>query len=583
MLHLAILINKYPTEAKGSAENKGKCMKKFLAVLMAVMLGMSAFAQGLPGAAGAAATTTAMAYDAGDIVESLVFDRIISIDLSSATLGDTDVASGETIVDGVTVAKTAYGIAITSKSNAAITYKLEGSLAGTLSVASDSPYQLYLDGVTINADNGPAINLQSKKKAYIVLAANSINTLSDTISRVKELDEKAALSGKGAIVISGEGTLNVTGNYKHAIYAKEYVRIRGGSLNVTVTTRDGIRTDQGFILDGGKLNIVGTGSGIDDESKGIKVDGTESAPGKGQIVINDGGITIRTVGKAITAGWDIDEDATTASTADDPNPDVYINGGTIDITTTGTPYEKTDAEGKAVSCSPEGIEAKSDLVISGGTIRVRTADDCLNAGTSIVIKGGDLDVISSANDAIDSNGTLNIAGGTIMAIGTGGPEGPFDCDTNSFAITGGTLVGIGGMTSGPTAEACTQNVLIAGGYAKGSAFIIKNKAGATVFSWTIPASCQTLVFSSPALKAGEEYSIVASTGTVSTGTVVSFTPSSPVTQIGGQIFGMGFGTGGPGMGGPGSPNGSGMMPPPEGMARPTGLMPPEGMNPPPSK
>jgi hypothetical protein len=435
-----------------------------------------------------------------------------------------------------------------------------------LSVASDSPYQLYLDGVTINADNGPAINLQSKKKAYIMLAENSVNTLSDTNNRVKELDEKAALSGKGRIIISGEGTLNVTGNYKHAIYAKEYVRIIDGSLNVTVTARDGIRTDQGFVLDGGSLSIIGTGTGIDEESKGIKVDGTESAPGKGQIVINGGSITIRTVGKAITAGWDIDEDATTADTADDPNPDVYIQGGILDITTTGTPYEKTDAEGKAVSCSPEGIEAKSDLVINGGTIRVRTADDCLNAGSSIVINGGDIDVLSSANDAIDSNGTLTIAGGIIVAIGTGGPEGPFDCDMNTFAVTGGTLIGLGGMTSGPTAASCAQNVLIAGGYAKGSVFAIKDNAGATILSWTIPASYPTLILSTPELKTGIAYSI-----TIDGKEAATFTPSGIVTQIGGQIFNMGFGAGGPGMGGPNGPGGPGMMPPSE------------GMNPPPSR
>ena len=46
---------------------------------------------------------------------------------------------------------------------------------------------------------------------------------------------------------------------------------------------------------------------------------------------------------AITAAWDIDDDATTAVTSDDPDPYVEINNGVIDITTTGTPYETATA------------------------------------------------------------------------------------------------------------------------------------------------------------------------------------------------------------------------------------------------
>ena len=144
-------------------------MKKIVALLLAGLLAASAFAQGVPGTAaiagttgaigatGTASTTTSMASDSGDIAESVAFDTTVSIDLSSTTLGDKVVADDGTLAEGLTVARTAYGITITSKSSATVRYRLKGSLAGTLSVVSDGPYQLYLDGVTINAAVGPEI------------------------------------------------------------------------------------------------------------------------------------------------------------------------------------------------------------------------------------------------------------------------------------------------------------------------------------------------------------------------------------------------------------------------------------------
>ena len=562
-----------------------------LAITIAASIGASVYAQGSVGA-------VSMGYDAADIVETLAFAHVAAIDLGAGTLafdGGAAVplsASAAAPMAGLSVAATSYGISITAKTQALIEYRLSGFMAGTVTLASDAPYELLLDGVEIAAKQGPALNLQSKKKAYVVLADGKSNVLSDTKVRAKELDEKGALSGKGAIIISGNGSLSVTGNYKHAVYAKEYVRIRSGSLNVAVTARDGIRCDQGFFFDGGDLAIVGTGSVIDEESKGIKVDGTESAPGKGSIVINGGRITIKTVGKGITAAWEVAEDATTADTADDPNPDVTINGGIITVTTSAVPYEKKTADGKTVSCSPEGIEAKSDLVVNGGVIALNTPDDCLNAGSSITINGGSIYARSTANDAIDSNGTMKITGGLVMAIGAGGPEGAFDCDMNEFAVTGGTLVGFGGSTSGPTASACSQPVLIAGKFAAGDSVAIKDASGATVVAFKVPAAMPTLVVSAPGFKRGgaytiwtgaaisggtDFYGIAAGGASASDGTLsATFTLSDIVTKIGGMIFMMGPG----GPGGLGMPPPEGFGPPPDGWQPPEGWTPPDGWTPP---
>jgi hypothetical protein len=417
-------------------------------------------------------------------------------------------------------------------------------------VSSSSPYQLYLDGVSITGTAGPALDLESSQKVYLVTAAGTTSTLTDSATR--SMTMKAALYGKGPMVFSGDGTLSVTGGYKHGIFSNDYIRVTGGALEVAVSTKDAVRSVNGFIFDDGVLSINATGTTTDDESKGIKVEGSEdTGTGKGYIVINGGYMTITSVSKAVTASWDIDEDAETAGTADDPAPFVVVNSGVITITTTGTPYEYVSG-GVTVSCSPEGIEGKSGLTVNSGYLVIKTSDDALNTGGNLVINGGLMFCESSDNDAIDSNGNLIINGGTIVAIGSSAPEGAFDCDANTFAINGGTFVGIGGNTSRPTAASCTQNVLVLGSMSKGSTLAIEAADGTTAFAFEIPAAYATMILSAPTLETGTKYTLY--TGGTATGDDVfsglflgdldysggtagtSFKVSSRLTKLGGVYF-----------------------------------------------
>lgn len=500
---------------------------------------------------------TAATYDPEDVLDNITFDYVIEIDFTENTAQLASEATQVITNDGVTpltvdsgsvtVAATAYGITISSDVDANIRYNLSGELDGTLCMSSEADYQLYLDGVTIIGSAGPALDLESSEKVFIVTAAGTTNILMDSSAR--SMTMKAALYGKGPMVFGGNGTLMVTGSYKHGIFSKDYIRVQSGELDVAVSAKDAVRSVNGFIFDDGDLTIDASGTVTDDESKGIKVEGAEGddGAGKGYIVINGGYLDITSVDKAITAGWDIDDDAETVDTSDDPSPFVEINNGVITITTTGTPYEY-QSDGETISCSPEGIEGKSDLTINSGYLIVSTTDDGLNAGDSITINGGYLYCASSDNDAIDSNGSLTITGGVIVAIGAPAPESSFDCDQNTFAITGGTLVGIGGALSQPTTAACTQNVVILGSGTQGSTLGIKADDDAVAFAFTIPQSYATMVLSSPDIETGTQYTIY--TGGTASGDKTfyglylgslsysqgtagsSFTVSSRVTSVG---------------------------------------------------
>jgi len=312
-------------------------------------------------------------------------------------------------------------------------------------------------------------------------------------------------------------------------------------------------------MNDGTVNISGTGSNLNNESRGIVVEGEESedTPAEGFIVINGGTIDITTVSKAITAKWDIDDDAETESTDDDPYPYVKITGGTVTVETTGTPqdettstYEVTDADGtvteETVKLSPEGIEGKQAVYISGGTIYCETTDDCINSsidGSSYVeISGGYIYAHSTYNDCIDSNGKMTISGGVVVAYTTYNVECAFDCDNYTFAITGGYVVGIGTNNySTPTSSACTQNVLIVGSsyYSTGN-YVLVDGSGNVVFAFYVPATSDVMILSSPEIDSNTSYTIYKkssiSGGTAYNGLYYSMPTFSTGTKVGTVTF-----------------------------------------------
>ena len=81
---------------------------------------------------------------------------------------------------------------------------------------------------------------------------------------------------------------------------------------------------------------------------------------------------------------------------------------------------------------------------------------------------------------------MTINGGLLVAVGQTAPEGAFDCDQNTFAITGGTLIGIGGHHSTPTSSVCTQRVLVYNGITNGTAVRIVNENGDDLMTFQMP-------------------------------------------------------------------------------------------------
>lgn len=458
---------------------------------------------------GTAEGSTETAADEDDLVENATFSSTVTIDFGTS-ITVTNPLEG----NGVTVTTTGTDVSVTS-TIAGVAYVISGTTTdGAVKIYSDNKYKVTLNGASITNSDGPALNLQSKKRAFIVLADGTTSTLVDGASYATSTeDQKGTLFAEGQVIFSGTGTLNLTAKYKHAICSDQYVRIREGNITVTSAVGDGIHTNDAFIADGGTVKITSGDDGIQCE--------------EGYIVVNDGTFVINTAGKGIGATYDDGDETIT--------PYVTINGGNITVTTT----------------AGEGIESKSVLTINDGYVSVNTVDDGLNGGTAIYINGGHIYSISSGNDAMDSNGTFTITGGIVVAAGSGSPEAGIDVDARTLKITGGLVVGIGGATSGPTAAVSTVNSVIMGSGTANKIVHIEAADGTEAMTFLAPKAFSTLLFAGSKLKSNTTYTVYTGgsvtdgssfnglylsgnyTGGTSTGT--TFTTSSTVTQTGGSI------------------------------------------------
>ena len=379
----------------------------------------------------------------------------------------------------------------------------------------------------------------------------------------------------GITMTGGFAKLSTTDNKAHGLKSCLDVVISGGAIQAQVAgaASKGISCDGNLTISGGKLTAFTSQTALYEDNDlsscaGIKCDGN--------ILITGGEIAIQSTGGA---GKGINCDGS-----------ITINDGTVKVITTGTQcvYGKLDSSAKGIKADgaltinggtvlvkatggkgSEGIESKSVLTVNEGTVAALCYDDCMNASNSIVLNGGNIYCYSSGNDGIDSNGTLTITGGVIVSSGTTSPEDGFDCDQNTFKITGGIVLGIGGGTSTPTSSVCTQRSVIYGGSgSNGEILNIQSADGTNVLTYQIPRaySQMTVLFSSPNLTSGGSY-IISKGGAVSGGSeffglytgatysggtqAATFTASSMVTQVGSTSGGgqPGGGGGGHGPGG----------------------------------
>ena len=314
-------------------------------------------------------------------------DNTVEVVYSGSTA---TVSVADNVAQHLTVSQQGAHVSIAQSDSLAteITYNLSGSSSdGEFYMSGSYKATLELNGLTLTNTtpvySGAAIHIQNGKRINVKVVTGTANTLVDAASG----EQKGCLYVKGHAEFKQQGTLNVTGNVKHAIKAGEYISLKNATINVTSAVGDGISCNEYFLMESGTVNISGTA---------------------------DDGIQC-----------DLDGEASTGATTDHEDEDsgnIYVSGGTINITCTAT--------------AAKGLKCAGDMYISGGEITVTTtgkgawdeddletkAASCLSSDGDITISGGTLNLTStgSGGKGMKCDSVLTISDGNITVSTSGG-------------------------------------------------------------------------------------------------------------------------------------------------------------------
>lgn len=298
-----------------------------------------------------------------------------------------------------------------------ITYQLTGASSdGSLSLSGSYKCTVSLAGVTLTNPNGAAINITNSKRIQISARKGTVNTLADGTNG----SQKACIYSKGQLQFQGNGTLNVSGNTKHGIKSASYISIKNLTLNITSAVGDGISCEEYFQMKSGVLTISGVG---DD---GIQCDlGGDTSTGEtedhddedsGNVYIEGGTLTITTTAEA--------------SKGIKADGDIRVTDGTVNVTTTGNgTYDTDDKDAKGCA----GLNADGNMTISGGTLTLKSTGSggkCIKVDGKLSVTDGVIDATTTGGTykygnadaqpkAIKSDGNMTISGGTIKATVSG--------------------------------------------------------------------------------------------------------------------------------------------------------------------
>lgn len=289
-----------------------------------------------------------------------------------------------------------------------VEYTLSGeSSDGEFYLSGSYKMDMTLAGLTLTNPNGPAIYIDNGKKINISVKKDTENTLADGTGG----DWKGCVRIKGHTELKGKGTLNITGNSVNAFWGKEFLEMKNLTLNILGAVKDGINVNQHFTMESGTLNI----SNVGDDGLQVSYETDD----------NDQIIPLT------------EEEENTGA--------LSITGGTINISNTAVGSKGMKTEG-ALTISETSADVPTLITISttGGTDTSDSSDlkasACIKGDASVSISGGNMTFTNSGQGgrAINTDGTLDISGGTIVAQAKG---------SNYGSSSGGRMGGWGGNSS----------------------------------------------------------------------------------------------------------------------------------------
>ena len=346
-------------------------------------------------------------------------------------------------------------------------------------VVLNTSIRCILDGANLAG----GLVVQDGLTVKLAATSNSVNSIASISAPASEV----RFTGDGKIGLSGTDTLAVVSNLvvksgvleirSAGVAATKTPLVRvlgfaeqtGGTIDLAfdvATTnqiygiflankdpKDATGANLGLVyarFDGGDFNAVVGAT----KSSAVYVD-------KGSVVATfKGGQTITAVLKGaeprfISSAGDIEFKRCSAQVSM-PNPTSSMYGARVFKTdkriTVSDGHYVADVQGP----DAEIFSSADRITISGGTFELVSSDDCFSAMNRIAVSGGLFHAVSTSDDVFDSNGDMEITGGTIMAYTAAEGHEAFDVDPEETAsgsydhqlrIEGGTIFATGGKNS----------------------------------------------------------------------------------------------------------------------------------------
>ena len=419
--------------------------------------------------------------------------------------------------DGITVTEgdyTGYKVKGTALSvTDAGTYVVSGSCAnGSIVVKKNvTGVTLVLNGLTLTAAATAPITCNKGSGVTIVAAAGSVNNLADdqynnddvyTDETTYPDIENAVIKCKDGsnVTISGTGTINVNA------YGKNGVK---GGADLYEEDADGNYTD--VLLSTASLTIQDVTLNV--SIKHSYKDPEDASSYDGDAVKSEKALNI------------LSGNVTVSANDDGVKCDYTLNIGA----------EGTDGPTINVTKATEGIEG-SVVNVYSGNVYVTATDDGINAANGDIADrsadfsynqyGGYVYVNVTGGDALDSNGSANLAGGTLEIYAPSQGDGdPIDTEygctfggatvlavghammqqsyAGAYVAFGGNSGGMGGFGGNSGGNIVTA----------GQTITVTDASGNTVYSAksAAPRAASYVVFASPSVASGSSYTLNGST------------------------------------------------------------------------
>ena len=245
-----------------------------------------------------------------------------------------------------------------------VPYVVSGSSDnGRLIFYSMAPFHLTFDDLTLSNPTSAAIG--AGVIVPVTLRLKGTSTLADGANG----SQTAAMDIPGNLTIDGPGTLQVTGNAKHAMNVDGSLTVNSGTIRILDSDSDGIHGSSNLTWNGGTLDIVSAGS-----------DGLDVS---GNVTIQNGNLNINTTAES-QRGIKV-------------SGIFAMNGGSLGITASGQ--------------DSKGIKADGTFTMSGGSLTIENSGDMskgIKADGEINISGGEVTITASGSTVLESVDNQNV-------------------------------------------------------------------------------------------------------------------------------------------------------------------------------